>query len=188
MITKLAPNDLLANTQYSRDAQWIDVRSPSEFAACHVPGATNVPLEQLESRLADLSRDRSLVLICQGGQRAGMAAKLLEPYCPNLTVLEGGTNSWITSGLPVVTSTNTRWSLERQVRLGAGLLVLAGAVLAAAVNTYWILLSAFVGLGLTFAGFTDICPMGILLARMPWNRPARHSPPEMKAGSHACPN
>jgi rhodanese-related sulfurtransferase len=185
MITKLAPNDLQASTQYSRDAQWIDVRSPSEFAACHVPGATNIPLEQLESRLADMSRDRSVVLICQGGQRAGMAAKLLERHCPNLTVLEGGTNAWISAGLPVVTSTTTRWSLERQVRLGAGLLVLLGVALSFAVSTYWILLSGFVGLGLTFAGLTDICPMGILLAGMPWNRPARSSP-EAMAGDHAC--
>lgn len=186
MITRLAPNDLQANTQYCRDAQWIDVRSPSEFAACHVPGATNIPLEQLESRLADLSPDRSLVLICQGGQRAAIAAGLLESHCASLTVLEGGTNAWMSAGLPVVTSASTRWSLERQVRLGAGLLVLVGVILSFAINTYWILLSGFVGLGLSFAGLTDVCPMGIFLAGMPWNRPAPStSRPEM-AGNHAC--
>ena len=64
----------------------------------------------------------------------------------------------------------TRWSLERQVRLGAGLLVLAGAILALTVNPVWVLLCGFVGLGLTFAGLTDICAMGIILERMPWNK------------------
>lgn len=63
----------------------------------------------------------------------------------------------------------TRWSLERQVRLGAGLLVLTGAGLALTVNVNWLFLSAFAGLGLTFAGLTDICPMAEILAKMPWN-------------------
>jgi Protein of unknown function (DUF2892) len=70
----------------------------------------------------------------------------------------------------VVRTTKTRWSLERQVRFGAGLLMLCGLTLALAVTPYWLLLSAFVGLGLTFAGLTDICPMAILLAKLPWNK------------------
>lgn len=74
-------------------------------------------------------------------------------------------------GLPVVASVKTRWSLERQVRLGAGLLVLAGVILGVLISAYWLLLSGFVGMGLTFAGLTDICPMGILLGKMPWNHP-----------------
>jgi rhodanese-related sulfurtransferase len=86
-------------------------------------------------------------------------------------VLEGGTAAWMNVGLPVVASVKTRWSLERQVRLGAGLLVLAGVILGVLISAYWLLLSGFVGMGLTFAGLTDICPMGILLGKMPWNHP-----------------
>jgi len=73
------------------------------------------------------------------------------------------------AGLPLASSIKTRWSLERQVRLIAGLLVVLGAVLALTVSPFWVYLSGFVGLGLTFAGLTDICAMGILLAKMPWN-------------------
>jgi hypothetical protein len=77
---------------------------------------------------------------------------------------------------PTVATSKVRWSLERQVRLGAGLLILTGAALAALLHPYWILLSGFAGLGLTFAGLTDFCPMGLLLAKMPWNRAARQRP------------
>jgi hypothetical protein len=98
-----------------------------------------------------------------------MTAELLAPYQREIRVLEGGTSAWMQAGLPVVRSVKTRWSLERQVRLGAGLLVLVGVVLAFTVTMYWIFLSGFVGLGLTFAGLTDICLMGELLGKMPWN-------------------
>ncbi len=126
-------------------------------------------MDQIEARLDDLHANAPLVLICQAGTRARMTAALLEPCQRRLTVLEGGTNAWLQAGLPVVASVKTRWSLERQVRLGAGLLVLTGVVLALTVNSSWLYLSGFVGLGLTFAGLTDICPMAIALGKMPWN-------------------
>jgi hypothetical protein len=129
----------------------------------------NIPLEQIEARLDDLIADNALVLLCQGGQRACLAAELLAGHRKDVTVLEGGTKAWIAAGQPVVVSAKTRWSLERQVRLGAGLLVLTGVLLALLVNPAWIYLAGFVGLGLTIAGATDICAMGILLGKMPWN-------------------
>jgi hypothetical protein len=61
-------------------------------------------------------------------------------------------------------------SLERQVRIVAGLLVLVGAVLAIAVHPYFAGLSAFIGAGLIFAGITDTCGMAMVLAKMPWNQ------------------
>jgi len=73
------------------------------------------------------------------------------------------------AGLPLVQSVRTRWSLERQVRMGAGLLTLAGAALSLMLDMRWAFLSAFVGLGLTFAGLTDFCPMAVILQKMPWN-------------------
>jgi rhodanese-related sulfurtransferase len=150
-------------------AQLVDVRSGSEFAAGHIPGAVNIPMDQIEARLADLSPEVLIVLICQTGKRARMTAGLLEPCHRQITVLEGGTKAWIDAGHPVVRSTTTRWSLERQVRVGAGIVVLTGVVLALTVNPLWVFLCGFVGLGLSFAGLTDICAMGIILEKMPWN-------------------
>jgi rhodanese-related sulfurtransferase len=152
--------------------QLIDVRSPSEFAAGHIPGAANIPMDQIESRLEDLCPAIPVVLICQAGKRACISADLLAHKNREILVLEGGTHAWINSGLPVVACVKTRWSLERQVRLIAGVLVLAGSLLALTANAGWIYLSAFIGAGLTFAGLTDFCPMAILLGKMPWNRNA----------------
>ena len=151
----------------------IDVRTPSEFSTGHIACAVNVPLDQIESRLDDLDPARPLVLICKAGTRARMAAELLAPCRPNTLILDGGMDAWFRAQRPVVVNVRTRWSLERQVRLIAGLLVLAWVVAAQVSNHRWIFLSGFIGLGLTFAGLTDICAMGALLTRMPWNRSSR---------------
>ena len=164
----------------------VDVRSGSEFASGHIPGAINIPMEEIEARLDDLDVNLPIILICQSGKRARMSASLLEPCQRQIAVLEGGTKAWIQAGLPVVASVRTRWSLERQVRLGAGLLVLAGVILALTANPRWVFLCGFVGLGLTFAGLTDICAMGIILEKMPWNKlsQCRVAPPKI-AGPNA---
>lgn len=166
----------------------VDVRSGTEFASGHIPGAVNIPMDQVEARLDDLGVNLPIVLICQSGKRARMTAALLEPCQRQIAVLDGGTKAWIQAGLPLVASVKTRWSLERQVRLGAGFLVLTGSVLALTVNPWWVSLCGFAGLGLTFAGLTDMCAMGIILERMPWNRlsQCRIAGPSMEQ-SGTCP-
>src|SRR6266568_8850997 len=94
--------------------QLVDVRSASEFSAGHIPGAVNIPMDQIEARLADLRTNVPLVLVCQAGKRARMTAELLKPCPLEIAVLEGGTSAWMQAGLPVVRSVKTRWSLERQ--------------------------------------------------------------------------
>jgi rhodanese-related sulfurtransferase len=148
----------------------IDVRSPTEFAAGHIPAAINIPMDEIEGRLADLCPQDHLILVCQSGKRASMTRALLANRSFNLTVLTGGTSAWQQAGLPLVASTRSRWSLERQVRLGAGLLVLTGVVLGFLVHRDWFYLAAFVGAGLVFAGTTNFCAMASLLALLPRNR------------------
>ena len=161
---------------YDLAAQWrlIDVRSPSEYATGHIPGALNVPMEQVEKRRADLGR-APIALVCKSGKRASMVAEFLNPCGMHVAVLEGGTDAWKAAGFPVVSNVRARWSLERQTRFGAGLLVLLGVVLSLTIDPRWIFLSGFVGLGLTFAGVTDICLMGMVLGRLPWNRSSQCS-------------
>jgi rhodanese-related sulfurtransferase len=165
--------ELLQANAYLSQYQWIDVRSSGEFASGHIPGAINIPMDQIESRLDDILPQLPIVLVCQAGKRARMVAGLIEPCRKDVTVLEGGTAAWASAGLPLVISVKSRFSLERQVRLIAGLLVLTGVVLALTLNPNWIYLSAVVGAGLTFAGLTDICLMAGLLTRMPWNETRR---------------
>ena len=83
--------------------------------------------------------------------------------------VEGGTKACEQAGLPLVRGKQVI-SLERQVRIAAGSLVLTGVILGWFVHPIFFGLSAFVGAGLVFAGVTDTCGMGLLLARMPWNR------------------
>jgi len=166
----------------SPPAQWIDVRSASEFAAGHIPGAINIPMDEIESRLPDLSLDQPIILICQAGKRAAMTHSILTDQMPNLAILQGGTDAWASAGLPLVTSARSRWSLERQVRLAAGVLVLTGVVLGFVVNRIWFGLAGFVGAGLIFAGTTNYCAMANLLGLLPWNR--RRA--TMKANACTC--
>jgi len=174
----------LASMQACGSAQLIDICSPTEYASGHVQGAINIPMEQIGARMADLRIGSPVVLICKSGQRASATAEVLRTSRTDVLVLDGGTRAWKESGGQVVVNTRTGWSLERQVRLGAGLLVLVGVVLSLVWNRGWIGLSAAVGLGLTFAGLTDICGMAFLLTKMPWNKARRGSPPEM--ATHRC--
>ena len=161
---------LRSQSGMAAEYQWIDVRSASEFATGHVPRAVNIPMDQIEARLDDLPPNRPILLVCQAGKRARMVAGLIEPCRSDVTVLEGGTAAWKKAGLPLVMSAESRWSIERQVRLAAGLLIVIALVLSLTVSRYWLGLVAFVGVGLTFAGATDLCLMASLLVGMPWNR------------------
>jgi hypothetical protein len=65
-------------------------------------------------------------------------------------------------------------SMERQVRIAAGSLVLLGSALGWLLDHRLFALPALIGAGLVFAGTSNACGMAMLLAKMPWNRPAHH--------------
>jgi len=157
----------------------IDVRTAGEFAAVHATPARLVPLDRLDPAAVAASRRGAagtpIYLICKSGKRAGMAAEKFAAAGIEVAVIEGGTDAWIAAGLPVVRGKGVI-SLERQVRIAAGLLVLTGVVLGLMVNVWFIGLSAFVGAGLTFAGVTDYCGMALVLGRMPWNKGGKCKP------------
>jgi rhodanese-related sulfurtransferase len=115
-------------------------------------------------------RDEPLYVICRSGSRGRQACeKFVAAGFTNVVNVEGGTLACVESGLPVVRG-KKMILLERQVRIAAGSLVLIGAALGWLVHPAFIGLSAFVGGGLVFAGVTDTCGMGMMLARMPWNQ------------------
>jgi rhodanese-related sulfurtransferase len=156
-----------------RPPRLIDVRSPGEFESVHVAGAYNVPLDTLREHRDELLRhlDEDVVLVCRSGNRARQAESMLVAAgLPNLHVLDGGMIAWEAAGHPVLRG-RPRWDLERQVRLVAGLLVLAGVVASVVIPPLkW--LSAGVGGGLALAALTNSCVMGTLLSRLPYNRGA----------------
>ena len=152
----------------------LDVRTPAEFETAHIPGAYNVPLDTLGEHGAEIRSvtDVPIVLVCQSGQRASKADDALRALgMRNLHLLDGGVNAWTAAGLEVVRGAK-RISLERQVRIAAGGMAAAGAALALLVNPLFAVIPAFVGSGLVFAGVSDSCAMGMMFARLPYNRPA----------------
>lgn len=149
----------------------IDVRSAAEFQAAHIPGAYNVPLPLLKEHRDELAGklDEQVVLVCRTDNRSGQAGELLEAAgLGNLHVLSGGLTAWQQSG-GTVNRGESRWDLERQVRLVAGSIVLTG-ILASTVVPKAKFVSGFVGGGLVFAALTDSCAMGKLLSTLPYNR------------------
>jgi rhodanese-related sulfurtransferase len=173
MTKTISPRQLAQLQSADPSVELLDVRTPAEFQEAHVDFARNVPLDQLDPaalrREPNKEHGRPLYVICRSGSRARQACEKLTRAGLDAVNVEGGISAWDAAGLPVVRGQKTM-SLERQVRIAAGTLVLLGAVLALLVHPYFAALSGFVGAGLIFAGMTDTCGMGLLLARMPWNR------------------
>ena len=174
MVASITPQQLAELRQRGAKVELIDVRTPVEFREVHVDFARNIPLDQLDAGAVATARNGSahepLYVICRSGSRGQQACeRFRKAGYDNVVNVEGGTTAAVEAGLPVVRGKQTM-SLERQVRIAAGTLVLTGAVLGWFVHPACIGLSAFVGAGLIFAGMTDTCGMGMLLARMPWNQ------------------
>lgn len=170
----LGPDALEALLRERPGVRLLDVRSPGEYETAHIRGAYNVPLDTLGEHARDIQAHVSdpVVLVCQSGSRARKAEEALNAAgMPNLHVLDGGVNGWLSAGKPAVRGA-ARMSLERQVRIVAGALAATGAGLALLAGSAFALLPLFVGSGLVFAGVTDTCAMGMLLSRLPYNRPA----------------
>lgn len=80
----------------------LDVRTATEFAEGRVPGAINIPVQELEARLAELPRDRELVVYCRSGRRAATASALLREHgYTQVREMEGSLLAWREKGLPI---------------------------------------------------------------------------------------
>lgn len=178
-VTTIQPQKLQEKIQQGQPVTLIDVRTPLEFQEVHAQVARNEPLDRLNvERIANQHGDPNepIYVICRSGSRARQACERFQAAgVTHVVNVDGGTQAWDAAGLPVVRGKKVM-SLERQVRIAAGALVVFGAALGYFVHPAWIGLSAFVGAGLVFAGVTDTCGMGLLLARMPWNQVAATRP------------
>ncbi|UUU26729.1 rhodanese-like domain-containing protein [Streptomyces sp. DSM 40750] len=152
----------------------VDVRTPGEYASGHLPGALNVPLDQLERALPALKESSAeLLMVCRSGARSEKACLLLAEHGVTAATLTGGTLAWVAGGHEVhrpADGAQATWAMERQVRFTAGALVLVGLGLGL-LHPAWQLLSAGIAGGLVFSAVTDTCGMAAILARLPHNRP-----------------
>jgi rhodanese-related sulfurtransferase len=173
-VATITPRELEAICRRGDPVDLIDVRTPLEYQEVHAEPARLVPLDRLDPKAVMEARNGTkgdpIYVICRSGSRAREACEKFQGAgYTNAVSVEGGTLEWARAGLPVVRGARTI-SLERQVRIAAGSLVVLGTALGAFVHPGFLALAAFVGAGLVFAGITDTCGMGLLLARMPWNR------------------
>jgi rhodanese-related sulfurtransferase len=153
----------------------LDVRTPLEFESERIEGALNVPLDHLDTRLDDIPDRTDVVVVCRTGVRATIAAETLARAGRRARVLEGGVHGWRRARLPLREG-RKRLAVDRQVQLIAGTMVLAGVALGTLVSPWFLVLAAFFGAGLTFAGATGTCGLALLLMRMPWNRSVSVAP------------
>ncbi|MGW2618312.1 rhodanese-like domain-containing protein [Streptomyces sp. NPDC001500] len=156
----------------------IDVRTPSEYASGHLPGAVNIPLDRIRRALPEIrhAAERGDVLVvCASGARSENACKLLAGRGVPTATLVGGTGAWAAEGhdlhTPDACDTRAGWSMERQVRFTAGAVVLLGLVLGALVHPAFQFLSAGIAGGLVLSALTNTCGMSAVLGRLPLNRP-----------------
>ncbi|MGW0760510.1 rhodanese-like domain-containing protein [Streptomyces sp. NPDC002814] len=156
----------------------IDVRTPGEYAAGHLPGALNIPLDRIPRTLPDLRNAAErfdLLLVCASGARSENARTVLAEQGISAASLAGGTDAWAAAGQdvdrPATGAPRAAWSMERQVRLTAGSIVLLGLLLALLVHPAFQLLSAGIAGGLVFSALTNTCGMAVILSKLPHNRP-----------------
>ncbi|WP_407319687.1 rhodanese-like domain-containing protein [Isoptericola halotolerans] len=150
----------------------IDVRTPAEFESVHIRGSYNVPLPLLSEHTHDLAGRLGgrVVLVCQSGVRAGQAQdRLTAVGLAGAEVLAGGIAAYESAGGTVVRGAQ-RWAMDRQVRMAAGSLVLAGFVGSKLIHPRVGYLAGAIGAGLTYSALSNSCAMAAALSKMPWNR------------------
>jgi rhodanese-related sulfurtransferase len=181
--TPVSPRELHALLAAGRPAELLDVRTPGEHAAAHVPGARLVPLDELDAAAFLRQRgesDQPVFVLCQSGGRARRAIEKFQRAGFNGCVLvEGGTQAWIDAGLPVNRGESNVLPLMRQVQVVVGFVSAVGAALALWVNPNFAVIPLVIGCGLLFAGVTGFCGLALVLAKMPWNK-------SCSSGSASC--
>ncbi|KGX90454.1 sulfurtransferase TusA family protein [Pontibacillus marinus] len=91
----LSLDDLLAKVEGNEEVQILDVREPAEYAFGHIPGAVNIPLDELENRFEELEKNDELNIVCRTGNRSDLAAqKLTEKGFGNVKNVVPGMKDW----------------------------------------------------------------------------------------------
>lgn len=178
-VSSITPQAVFEKKMRGESFHLVDVRTPAEFDALHAEGAKLIPLDLFDSASVEISlgldkestgAGKPLYLVCHSGARAGQAAEKLQGRgYSNVHVVEGGTEGWAQHGLPVVRGKPVM-SIERQVQITIGMLVILKVLFGFAISPVFFALIALVGGGLIFAGLTRNCALARLLARMPWNQ------------------
>ena len=153
----------------------LDVRTPAEFAECHVACAKLAPLDALDpKKAADALKPAPgtpIYLLCKSGGRATKAAEqFIAAGIANVCVVTGGTEACIAANVPVTRGAKAAIPLDGQVRIAIGVCILLFILLARYVHHYFGYLIPAMAVALIVSGLTGFCGMAILLGKAPWNQ------------------
>jgi rhodanese-related sulfurtransferase len=170
-LAMITPKDSLEMTRVNSKVKLLDVRSALEFSQVHIKDSINIPIDILSGKIIELSQfKQSYIVLCRTGNRSLMAADMLiQSGISGVKVMQGGLTRWQKEGLPVVKGEGGI-SLERQVRIIAGSLILFGILLSWFVHWAFIFIAVFISCGLIYAGLSDNCLLGMLLMQLPYNK------------------
>lgn len=152
------------------EAQFVDIRTPSEISSEELPDALLIPFDLINSTRLRKQADpgKNLIIVCRSGSRAKQAATALSTQMSNIEILEDGIAGWKKQGLPLQTGPRIV-PLERQVLIGVGTLVFLFTFLGLTTTPYFFGVTLFMACGMVFAGVTGACGIARLLVFMPWN-------------------
>ncbi|MCH8559701.1 rhodanese-like domain-containing protein [Nesterenkonia sp. LB17] len=169
----MSPTELVEKLRSQNAPLLVDVRTPAEHESLRVPGSHNVPLDLLQKNKETLAEqfNGDIVLICQTGNRANQALQHLRAAgVDTARVLEGGVVAMEAQHSQHTHRGQQRWAMDRQVRMVAGSLVLAGFLGGKLISPKVGYVAGAIGAGLTFSAATDSCAMAAALNKMPWNK------------------
>lgn len=168
---KISIDELKKAIDEHSSAQLVDVREASEYLSARIEQAVSMPLSHFDQLAHQLDKSRDVYTMCRSGRRAQEFCRRLGVLGYNAYYVEGGLDAWDKRGFPVVRATKQPWSIERQTRFAAGLLVFLGVLLALTVESNFIYLAGLIGIGLMFSAVIDFCGMSVLISKLPWNKP-----------------
>lgn len=148
----------------------VDIRETDEYASKHIEGAYLMPLSVIQCLpVKAMLPDTKVFFMCHSGGRTLAALSILEGLHGNSAVLDGGIVAWEKADLPIKRIAHGM-SIGRQVLLTVGILLILAwlGTFAGLPVVGWVPL--FLGMGLTFAGLSGFCGLGMLLNAMPWNK------------------
>jgi len=146
----------------------IDVREPAEFRELHLDDAVNIPSSRYQVADFEPFRRRTIRLICNSGRRARLVkAELDAAAFPRVEICAVQMQSYGEGGAIGVEGS---WTLDRQLRLTLGVLLLVALLGAQLVSPWFLTIAGVVAVGLTFTAVIDRCYLKMIIANLPWNR------------------
>lgn len=156
----------------SREAHqtFVDVRTSGEFKSSRIEGVENIPLSELERHISKLNQFEEIYVSCHNGMRTRQAVQKLQSRGLNAIAVEGGIVAWRKAGYPIQQAQGFNLSLQRQVQIIVGSLIIMGTGLGLLIDIRFVWVALVMGAGLLYTGLSGSCMMAMMLEHMPWNR------------------